>query len=206
MNVNYKSEDIPKDIIKKNDIYKYNHYTKFIKGNFNYNVIRKFVKEIDLELVKPQRAGVIPTTIHNNQLYFGLGIDTNSGELTDFGGGISYKDHKDKNVIYGALREYQEETLGIFGPINYEDTMDNVAIYNHNNLIIFIMIIINIDKSHELFEHEYQLLHNNNILPEVCGIKWVTVNEFKEIVAKRGKMFHRVQTFLQQAGDFYKFL
>lgn len=197
-----KKDIIVKDTIKKTDIYKYNNYA--IKNENVYRVIRKLVKEIDLDCVKPQRAGVIIYTIYNNQMYFGLGVDTVSGEMTDFAGGISYK--IDKNVIHGALREFQEESLDVFGQLTPDDVMDSVAIYNNNNLIIFKLIMIDPDKIREKFLHQYDLLRQKDILPEVCDIKWFTPGEFKDIIGKRGRLFYRVQNFLQQAGEFYKFL
>jgi len=42
------------------------------------------------------------------------------------------------------LREFEEETLGIF-KINFEDVLDSTAIYNNNNLIIFKMLVIDPD-------------------------------------------------------------
>lgn len=197
--------DKPQDIVKKTDIYKYHHYAKkdFFKND--HLVVRKLVKDIDLVTIKPQRAGVIIYTIFNNQIYFGLGVDTNSGELTDFGGGVSYKDNRDKNVILGALREFEEETLGIF-KISFDDVLDSTVIYNNNILIIFKLMVIDPDMTRNVFLYQHDLSMKNNVLPEVCDIKWVTPTEFKEIIAKRGSMFHRVQNFLQQAGDFFRFL
>lgn len=202
-----------KDTVKKNDIYKYHHYAlkpavkpvvKPFGTENTFRVIRTFVKEIDLELVKPQRAGIIVYTIYQNQMYFGLGVDTISGEMTDFAGGISYK--VDKNVISGALREFHEESLNVFGIFTCEDMMNSTAIYNNNNLIIFKLITVEPDLIREKFVHEYDLLRQKNELPEVCDIKWFTLSEFREIIGKRGKMFHRLQNFLQLAGEFYKFL
>lgn len=207
MNITFKpNDDPPRDIVKKNDVYKYHYYCKLKNEKNDYLVVRKLVKDIDLLTTKPHRAGVIIYTIYNNQLYFGLGVDTNSAELTDFGGGVSYKDNRDKNVIYGALREFEEETLGIFGEINYNDYFNCMALYNNNNLIIFKLMDVNPVLVRNLFLHQYDLSIKNNILPEVCDIKWLTSTEFKEIISKRGAMFHRVQNFLQQSGDFFRFL
>ena len=62
------------------------------------------------------------------------GIDSKTKELTDFGGGVSYK--KDANVIVGALREYNEETLSVY-PLSINDVQDSVALYDECCLVIF---------------------------------------------------------------------
>jgi len=206
MKINYITESSSEDsVIKKKDIYKYSHYNKFEKKEpkESKSLVKKcLVKDLDLNVVKPQRAGVIMYTKINDLLYFGLGVDTLSGEYTDFGGGISYKDKNDKNVIEGALREYNEETLGIFGNLNYNDVVDCNVIYNYHNLILFRYVAVDFDNILLQFNIEYNNKIKQGILPEVCNIKWLTLKEFKDVVATRGKIFHRVQCFLQLAGDF----
>ncbi len=175
---------------------------QFVIKRFDYvnpNLIyKKTVHELDLNTIKPPRAGVIIYTKIDNEIYFGLGIDNASKEITDFGGGISYKE-RDKNVILGALREFKEETLGIFGSLSYMDVIDSPVIYNTLNLIIFKYIDMDPDLINHLFLEAYQ----NHINPEVSGILWMNTNEFKHCIMTRGKMFFRVQNFLQKAGNFY---
>jgi hypothetical protein len=215
MKVNYQipkncSDNDVQDTVKKKDIYKYNSYGKNLKKDpkkeYKNIVTRLLVNEIDLDMIRPQRAGVIMYTKHNNYIYYGLGIDTLSGEYTDFGGGISYKDKKDKNVIMGALREYKEETLAIFGDLTYDDVKDSTVIYNNHNLILFKYVEVDPSISINMFLIEYNKKLNEGEIPEVCDIKWVSTREFKELISTRGKMFYRVQCFLQQAGDFTRFL
>lgn len=160
---------------------------------------KKLVKEIDLTTIKPPRAGVIIYTKYNNEIYYGLGIDSVSKEITDFGGGISYKE-RDKNVILGALREFKEETLGIFGDVHYLDILESPVIYNKQNLIIFKYVDLSPLMIRELFLIAYQ---EQRRPPEVCDIVWMNTNELKHCIMTRGKMFFRVQNFLQRAGNFY---
>jgi len=56
------------------------------------------------------RAGVIPFTIYDNRLYFLMGIDRATGELTDFGGHSKMTE----TIAETALRELTEETCEIF--------------------------------------------------------------------------------------------
>jgi hypothetical protein len=166
----------------------------------NHCLYKKKVKEIDLSIVRPQRAGIILYTKQNDVFYFGLGVDTLTQEYTDFGGGISYK--TDKDVVAGALREFHEETLKMF-TLNDDDVQDSLALYNLNNLIIFKYIsddMITISKKFALL---YKKHVKHGCRPEVCNIVWLSMNEFKEQIGTRNNLFHRIQSFLQKAGNFY---
>jgi hypothetical protein len=175
-------------------------------NTFNNYVYKKKVKDINLTEVRPQRAGVILYTKLNNVIYFGMGIDYQSGEYTDFGGGISYKEGADENVIVGALREFAEETLGIFGYVNPKDVEDCLTLYSNNNLIIFKQLptttVEDMRTIVSLFEKEYQKV-SQFTTPEVANIVWLSQNDFKTLITQRGNLFYRIQNFLQKAGNFY---
>jgi hypothetical protein len=73
------------------------------------------LRQVDLFKSKQLRAGVIayievPGPVRP-QLYFCLGLDQRTGDITDFGGGVT---KKDSTALHAALREFHEETLGIF--------------------------------------------------------------------------------------------
>jgi hypothetical protein len=168
-------------------------------------VYKKRVKELNLDLVRPPRAGVILYTKVNDEYFFALGVDTMSGEYTDFGGGISYKENADKNVILGALRELNEEALGIFGHIDYKQVINSLALYNNFNLIIFKYIddpMIDVVSAFRI-QYNINVAKYPTIIPEVSNIKWFSHAEFRNIIMKRGMLFHRIQNFLQKAGNFY---
>jgi hypothetical protein len=213
-------------------------------------VIKTLVQNIDLDFVKPRRAGVIIYTTVNGSIYFGLGLDARSHDLTDFGGTVIYK--IDRNVINGALREFQEETLEIFEQITYDDIKKFPVIYDENNLIIFVHLNVNPDDICSVFNEKYrrtvdinnrmnetmnetmnspnfytmstekqQPINTNNRIngkkyrnynnyhdprdpwdPEVCGITWLSWEDFQNSINKKGIIFSRVQRFLLRAGDF----
>lgn len=181
------------------------HITNNLDPPYKNNcVYKKKVNEIDLIVVRPHRAGVILYTKINNIIYFGIGVDTITKEYTDFGGGISYKEKYDKNVITGALREFNEETLDIFGEVTYDDVSDSLAIYDYHNLIIFKYTNQNMQLIETSFRDTYNYYIKNNLDdPEVCDIKWLSMNEFKLQISTRNNMFFRIKNFLQKAGDFY---
>ena len=178
-------------------------------GRSNHNpVIKTTVQNVDLECVKPQRAGVIIYTVVGESTYFGLGLDSGTHDLTDFGGGVTYK--TDQNAICGAIREFEEETLSIFETIKFDHIKQCPVIYDNNNLIVFIHMKIDPDTVSRVFRDEYTHIVDTKKCdsprkyrdPEVCGITWLTWEEFQRCVKEKGIMFSRVQRFLSKAGDF----
>jgi len=173
-----------------------------------FPVIKTTVQSLNLECVKPQRAGVIIYTVVEGATYFGLGLDSRTHDLTDFGGGVIYK--KDHNVIRGALREFEEETLQIFEKIIPEDIKKCPVIYDELNLIIFIHMDIDPNSVCYNFNIRYNnIIEMNNTGtkkkirdPEVCGITWLNWEDFQKAIKNEGIMFSRVQRFLNRAEDF----
>lgn len=87
---------------------------------------------------KPRRAGIIPYFYDNKefQYYFVIGRDTNSGELTDFGGGVKKSQELYTNT---ACREFVEESKGCFSLLEESDIKDEtLCVFDRNNLIIFV--------------------------------------------------------------------
>lgn len=146
-------------------------------------------KDLNVNNGIPFRAGAIIYTKYNNNTYFCLGVDTESGNLTDFGGGVK----KEETIIEGGLRELEEESLGIFGHIEPSDIENAVTFHCHNMAIIFINLNINPRDSVKMF--------NTNIEDktelEVCDISWLNTEEFLESIHGRGKkMYIRVRKLL----------
>lgn len=184
-----------------------------IKNTNIINIKCQRVKEIDTLNVKPQRGGVILYTVYNNIIYIGLGVDAPTHDLTDFAGGITYKK---ENIIEGSLREFQEETLNIFENITLESIMDCLVLYEKNNFVIFIPINCDPDLISKTFNIKYQneILKLNKLRsdnspekdPEVCGITWLTLEEFKSSINDNTPekiLYSRTRNFLRRGGDFF---
>lgn len=179
-------------------------------GKYHGAVIKTLVKNLNLDYVKPQRAGIILYTTVNDAVYFGFGLDSRTHDLTDFAGGVVYK--TDGDCINGALREFDEETLSIFDPISVESLADCPVIYDSNNLIIFMHINIHPDTVSFVFNEKYKkVIASESFVegkkrrkrePEVCGITWLTWEEFQSSIRTKGIMFSRVQRFLLRADNF----
>ena len=200
------------------------------KGN---KVVKCAVSQIDSNLVKPHRSGVILYTIYNNIIYFGLGLDSKTHELTDFAGGVYYNNNE--TSIIGGLREFKEETLDIFEQVTIDMIQDSLCIYDDKNMVIFIRIDLDPDQISQHFLIKYQKVRKHVLkcrrrknvkkkdkyLPEVCSITWLTLkqlqyclNHNKSTKSKDFKgsndpkpiMFTRLSNFLNRSGNFVNFL
>lgn len=161
-------------------------------------VVKTTINNLDLEKVRPQRAGIIIYTMVQGRVYFGFGLDTKTHDLTDFGGHVIYG--KDINVVDGAIREFEEETLGIFTSFTLEDIKYSPTIYDNKNLIIFLHLKINPEEVCRIFNERFK--QHISEIPEVCGITWLSWEEFKRSLIRTDVLFSRVRNFLRKAGDF----
>src|SRR3989304_3199471 len=93
----------------------------------------------DCNALRTIRAGVIPFTIKNNRLYFLLGVYRDTGELTDFGGGVKTSE----SIIDAAYRELFEESCKIFDDsILKTDLNRSIVITNTvQNMAIFFLYL-----------------------------------------------------------------
>src|SRR3990167_7184498 len=92
----------------------------------------------ELNSMKISRAGVIPYTLIENDLYFLLSQDRRTNELGDFGGGCKEKER----VIDSLIREFREESSCVFGREAYNETLfqDKYAIIGKTMLLVFLPI------------------------------------------------------------------
>jgi hypothetical protein len=158
------------------------------------------VRDILNTNVRPQRAGVILYTVLDGIVYFGLGLDSKTHDITDFGGTVQYR--ADGNAINGALREFQEETLEIFEPFTVDNINNCSVIYDTVNLIIFIRVQIHPNLVSFAFHKRYKYVYDRDTYrPEVCDIVWLNLDEFQAAIKEAGVMFSRVRRFLNKAGD-----
>lgn len=128
---------------------------------------------------KFKRASVIPYTFVNGKKYYCMGIDSNHGTITDFGGGIK----KIETFAGAASRELYEESLGIFDfhPTNLYKY--SIAAYDNDMIILSVYIKINsIESTVKNFFRNFHKANN----PEVSSIIWIPSETFYELV-KSGK-------------------
>ena len=152
----------------------------------------KKVSEIDKSTCKPVRAGIIPYTFHNNQLYIGMGIDSKYHEFTDFSGMINYHE---ENCIQGAIREFKEETLSVFRDIKEDDIKNFYCIYDNKIMVIFVGFNVKKDLVSEKFKKVYKTAKK----PENCGIIWFIPEIFHNLILNDNKMFKKIRDLLYRS-------
>ena len=167
-----------------------------------------YVKDVNWDKTRPQRGGVIPYTVKDGEVYFGMGIDTKTGDLTDFGGGIRYK--KDGDAITGSLREFMEESLCIFGAYDSHAVQNNVVVYTDTMMIIFLHFDVNMERINEIFDSRVRI----SKYFEISSLIWIPKSIFVSCI-KTGwlttpfcnrRLYFRVRRLLQSCINFCSFL
>lgn len=151
------------------------------------------------------RAGVIPYIIYKGKkVMFCMGIDRISRDLTDFGGKVEIKD---ANPVYGGLREFKEESLGVFGEFIIGDVSNDIVLYNDNMMIMFVKLEVDPRIVTEQFKQKIRQICN----PEVSDIVWLHKEELLSLIS--GKCYYgykviysRVKNFLSNALDKVRYI
>lgn len=164
------------------------------------------VYEFENLKLSPERAGIILYNYYQGELFYGLGVDSKTHELTDFGGGVKYMNNED--AISAAIREFDEETLHIFKYLNIKEIKNCLLTYDNNNLIIFLHIDLNPNDISKVFINQYNMIFDKLKLCgscqkiEICSITWLTSAQFKKFLSINGVFFDRVQNFLLSSNIF----
>lgn len=180
------------------------NWKSFKDKNYYIVTVTNVNEVLKNDIIRPQRGGVIMYGKYEDEIYFGLAKDSKTHELTDFGGGIKYKN--DGNSIVGALREFNEESLKIFEEISPNEIGNVTVIYGKNDILVFLPIQnldpIDINSRFETRYSEHSELYSKE--PEVCGIVWVNYNEFWNLVFNDNSnhiLYSRVKKLISNAND-----
>lgn len=160
--------------------------------------------DVDLSKIVPQdhgllRAGIIPYVKRNGDIYFMMGVDTKTGEYSDFGGGV--KMHE--NALNAAMRECKEESRGI---IDFKDLgLIRRAIFNRryrqNVCIMFSEI-----RTPNFYENSKNAFHSRkNKYNEMRDIVWIRSTDmlkWSHINYKKSKIWIRIRYALSACGSF----
>ena len=166
-----------------------------------------YVKDMNMKKQKQRRSGIIIYSVIDNKIIYGMGTDTNTGEITDFGGGV---ESDDKNVICAGLREFTEETLLSFGVLNEEDTSDFFSVYSDSIMITFAHLDFDMDIVTKHFDRERINAKRYGKI-EVDRLVWLTHDELMKCISTRTpKMYERVRyllnNFIKKKGDLRQYL
>lgn len=126
----------------------------------------KRVFDINWKDPKYIRAGIIPYIDINDTRYFALTLQFPNSDLADFGGTI---ESWDIDALDAAIREYYEESFGIFGEINRENLQDCYVLDGNDTAEILLPVSGYMYDYNQKF---YQIL-GDNIYHEVQTIIWL---------------------------------
>ena len=187
-------------ITKRIDVPKIRH-----KIDSNSEIHTSVCKNVKIKNETPIRSGAIIYTHYQGKTYFCLGVDTNYGDLTDFAGGVKKDEMMMENgMIIGGLRELEEESLGVFGKLSFEDVANQLSFYSSNMLIMFIKLNVNMVNVKKEFSEKAakvgEFTPNKEL--EVSDIEWVEKSEFLDSISGRGKrLYSRVRKILSKVVD-----
>lgn len=156
----------------------------------------------------PQRAGVIPFTIFEGDLWFVFGCDTRSGDICDFGGSSDMK--YDKDLVDTAVREYLEESYNA-GNIDLDrKSMDDCyAIIDNGHGAMTMEIFCPIRGP---LEDVFRNFHVSRQLDgpdrEIEDIVLLSYDQVQKIINKPDKIpvYQKLGAFLRKNLDFLSYL
>lgn len=139
---------------------------------------------LDLARTRIKRCGVLPYVVHEGRVWFLWAVDKKTGELTDFGGGIK----EWETALEGGLREYREESRGVFSQISLNDAVDKLCLFDPRigmAIIFFPFQPFWIEAAEELFELD--LVSGRAVRrweDEVSAVRWVEERELTALLEK----------------------
>lgn len=102
-------------------------------------------------------AGIIPKMWNGSQWLYILGRDTKTGKLTEFGGTV---EDSDVDIVAGAFREFNEESLGVFGDWMTKlqnGDLDSIIVVNNilrrREWLTIILPVTDVGNFQQEFEH-----------------------------------------------------
>jgi hypothetical protein len=136
---------------------------------------------------RPRRAGIV---LFDNEGFY-LGVDTRTGDLTDFGGQVTYAN---EDAITGAIREYNEETLDVFPNLDWLDVYNCNVIVTHSVVIFLVHVSGSMIRYLDFFQDKMV----NMKFSELKGIKYAKRSDLETL-----KIFSLIRPLLIYARDNY---
>jgi len=156
------------------------------------------VKEVNWAKVVADRSGVIPFTIQDRELYFCLGIDRKTSDLTDFAG---QRKATDPSSLWTGIREFREESKGAFGNLysesKFQDAKCLLPSWRINHVTFFLEVPLETaQRTRELFTHAVKEQD------EMLALVWIPAKDFWDLIFSReSKLYSVVKNFLQSFGN-----
>jgi len=170
----------------------------------NFTVRTQRVRDININRYRTNRCGIIIKTMGSDgKTYYCFGVDRPSKEMTDFGGTLEARDNH--NIISCAVREFNEESLKVFGTLKEEDVLDDISLTGYEMMIIIhemrgidpIQSVKKYDELARVQRIELRKLENS-------AIRLISETDLKNILVgtPSGKIYDAVHLFLQRSRYF----
>jgi hypothetical protein len=177
----------------------------------------EYVYNLDLKdstINQIKRGGVIFYAFVKGELFFCLGRDRRTNEITDFGGGRKEKGDRAENILECAVREGNEESRQALGTLTIENIQPYLCLYNPQMLIIFIQV--SADPADEIFDLTRTNFQHYTYVPreyprgkasmskvsecynENSGIIWLSQYQMEDLLSENpsDRLFPSVRKFI----------
>jgi hypothetical protein len=162
-----------------------------------------WIRQVPWNQLRIIRAGVIPYVVIDNHIFFCLGVDKKSRDLTDFAGGIR---ESDSSPLAGAIREFREESKDVFGEENYREEayidslclIKRIPFKDRNDSYHMMIIFHEVDESYLSGAMDDFARKDITARDEVSAIAWFSENPFKQLVytPENTRMYNKVKKFI----------
>jgi|DewCreStandDraft_4_1066084.scaffolds.fasta_scaffold02053_33 hypothetical protein len=152
-------------------------------------------RQVDWSDGKFRRGGILPYTVIDGVRLYCFALDSSSADLTDFGG---RRDRRDKDILETALREFYEESLGVFGNIRYSDLLNLEAIYtrvDEDRYTMMLLLPVNVTDLIEPGE-EFSRRAAEHIDHENRALVWLTQGQVLRVLDLDQKIINREVLFI----------
>lgn len=150
-----------------------------------HHVTVQHVDFIDWSQNNQRRCGVVLKAFDSvdNEYKYILGVDKESGDLTDLGGSLNCCDNRDVRLC--AIRECYEETLDLVDVSEYilTNTKNTIASFTHKEILFIVTLDIDIRNLLKLFDER----RSNRKWVEVDRLVVKTREELEVLMDKENK-------------------
>ena len=143
-------------------------------------------------LLTIKRAGIVAIRIDGEEnLHAMLAKDKLSGDDTDLGG---HPEPTDQDCLDTAIREFGEESLGVFGPITREQVGRSIAVFNAQVLIVFVRLDYDPKQIIRLFDQRAKAATHPI---EVTKLFEVDRSTLLSMIMNHGRLYERIRILLR---------
>lgn len=146
------------------------------------------VSEINLNNPEWIRAGIIPFINSEGIIIYAFGIGNIIGDICDFGG---HREAIDTDLLDTAIREYEEESLNIFGRLTREMLQDCEVLEGIDTM----EILVPITGMPYSYTTDFLNLIGDNTDHEIQNIVWLTKQQLLTIVDAQNTVVDNIKIF-----------